>query len=209
MERITKRGRFIVVEGVDGSGISTQAARLSQWLEIRNRQKVLLTKEPTDGPVGLLLRQALNKRLQGFSPEVLALLFAADRLDHIAQQVLPALGQGNDVVCDRYLWSSLAYQGQDIDQEWIKAINSKTHSPDITIFIRVEPEVTLDRINRNRFQVDLFEQETILHRVLANFDMLVQAAQERGERVIVIDGAKTIDTVTAEIIQLLDKHNQF
>lgn len=201
MSESKRRGRFIVLEGVDGSGITTQAAKLAHWLEQFYGKKVLSTKEPSDGPIGLILRQALNKRLQGFNSETLALLFAADRIDHINHTILPALENGNDVICDRYLWSSLAYQGRSLNQEWIREINSKAIYPDLTIFIRVEPYVTLERIQQNRFQVDLFEQETILKDVLARFDQLIMEASEKGESVFVIDGTKKVDIITSEITQ--------
>lgn len=208
------RGRFIVIEGVDGSGISTQVARLHAWLEERTGCKVLATKEPSEGPAGLVLRQALNKRLQGFSQEVLALLFAADRLDHVNHQIRPALDQGSHVICDRYLWSSLAYQGESAGGEWVEAINAKALKPDLTLFVRVEPEITMARIRNNRFQVDLFEQEAFLKRVLARFEHLVEKAQAEGETVAVIDGSMPIESVATAIqdrVQAfwLDKQSQF
>lgn len=199
MEKESRQSRFIVFEGVDGSGISTQVARLHAWLESRTGCKVLSTKEPSDGPAGLLLRQALNKRVQGFSQEVLALLFAADRLDHVNHQIVPALTQGSHVICDRYLWSSLAYQGESINPAWIEQINSKALKPDLTLFIRVEPVVTMARILDHRFQVDLFEKEIFLQRVLARFDELVESARRKGEAVAVIDGSLPIDQVALAI----------
>lgn len=199
MEKESRQSRFIVMEGVDGSGISTQVAKLHAWLESRTSCKVLSTKEPSDGPAGLLLRQALNKRVQGFSQEVLALLFAADRLDHVNHQIIPALAQGSHVICDRYLWSSLAYQGESINQAWIEQINSKALKPDLILFVRVEPAVTMARIRDHRFQVDLFEKEVFLQRVLVRFDELVESAREKGDPVVVIDGSLPIDRVTLEI----------
>lgn len=193
------KGRFIVIEGVDGSGISTQVARLQDWLEKRTGRKVLSTKEPSEGPVGLILRQALNQRLQGFSQEVLALLFAADRLDHLNHWIQPALAEGYHVICDRYLWSSLAYQGESAGQDWVEQINAKALKPDLTLFIRVEPEVTMERIRNNRFQVELFEKEAFLKRVLARFDVLARRAQDQGEQVALIDGSMSVESVAKAI----------
>jgi len=188
------------LEGVDGSGISTQAARLQAFLESYSGRKVLSTKEPSDGPVGFLLRQALNQRLTGLNQEIFALLFAADRLDHLNQRIRPALAQGSHVVCDRYLWSSLAYQGESVHTDWVEQINARALKPDLTLFIRVAPEVTLERIHSNRFQVDLFEHKAFLERVLARFDDLVAQAREQGEPVVVIDGSLPVESV-AHVIQ--------
>lgn len=194
-----KKGLFIVLEGVDGSGISTQAARLHRWLEERYKSKVLLTKEPSDGPIGMSVRQVLTGRIKDVAPDTLALLFAADRLDHVQQQILPALNQGHHVICDRYLLSSLAYQGLDLNQEWVAEINSHALKPDVTIFIRVSPSTTLKRIRGNRFHIDLFEQENTLQRVLANYDLLLAKERAQGESVIEIDGEHPIDWVTQDI----------
>src|SRR4051794_39709628 len=109
-------GRFIVIEGLDGAGTTTQTERLATRLR-EEGHRVLTTREPSDGPVGMLLRQALTGRLTlpgahaPLADETLALLFAADRTDHLASRVEPALGRGEVVLCDRYVLSSLAYQG--------------------------------------------------------------------------------------------------
>lgn len=193
------RGNFIVLEGIDGSGLTTQAAQAAHCLEEVNRCRVLLTKEPSDGPIGLLIRQALSKRLQGLGAEELALLFAADRLDHLAHQITPALAQGSDVICDRYVWSSLAYQGQDLSREWLESINEKAIVPDLTVFLRVEPEISLDRIEKSRLKTELFEQENTLRRVLGKFDELADRARRRGEKVAVIDGSQPTEIVASSI----------
>lgn len=194
-----QRGIFIAMEGVDGSGISTQSAVLQRWLQAEEQAKVLLTKEPSDGPVGNLARQALTGRLQGIAPETLALLFAGDRVDHIRQQINPALENGHHVICDRYLLSSLAYQGLDLDRHWIEEINSQIIRPDLTIFIRVAPATSLQRIRANRFQIDLYERESTLQKVLANYDQLLAESRKRGEQVVEIDGEQTPELVSKAI----------
>ncbi|HYY53573.1 MAG TPA: dTMP kinase, partial [Myxococcales bacterium] len=114
--RAPSEGRFIALEGLDGSGTTTQAERIASVLRAQGR-RVLLTREPSDGPIGTLIRLALTGRLglpQRSGPlteEALALLFAADRVDHLAAVIEPALERGELVVCDRYVLSSLAYQG--------------------------------------------------------------------------------------------------
>src|SRR5579864_7294663 len=110
-----KRGLFIVLEGLDGAGTTTQLVRLAERLR-RAGERVVATAEPTDGPIGALIRQALRRRLvhrdgRALTDESLALLFAADRVDHVAGEIEPALARGQHVLCDRYVLSSLAYQG--------------------------------------------------------------------------------------------------
>ncbi|MGZ6028562.1 MAG: dTMP kinase [Myxococcaceae bacterium] len=131
------RGRVIVLEGIDGSGTTTQTARLVASLRAAGHV-VLGTREPSEGPMGLLLRQALTRRLVGISDRVLALLFAADRLDHLASLVEPALAEGKVVVSDRYVLSSLAYQGMRLPLAWVEALNAAARPADLTLYLDVE-----------------------------------------------------------------------
>jgi dTMP kinase len=197
------QGKFIVLEGIDGSGLSTQAARLVPLLARETGQKTLLTKEPTDGPAGLLIRQALSGRLQNITPQTLALLFAADRLDHLDNFILPALARGENIVCDRYLWSSSAYQSLECDAAWVENINCFARRPDLTVFLRVRPDVSLARIARSRFQTELFERKEILSRVLAQFERLLAAGRAAGQNVAAVDGEPEPDAVTSAVARLL------
>ena len=165
------RGLFIVVEGIDASGSTTQASRLSAYLRERG-SRVVQTHEPSDGPAGMLIRLALNRRLSApawapedgepafasLDPLALALLFAADRRDHVATRVEPALAHGIHVVSDRYALSSLAYQGLHADAEWILAINRHAPVPDLTVFLDLPARQADDRIRNSRMQRDAFEQ---------------------------------------------------
>lgn len=199
MEKKINRGKFIVLEGIDGSGISTQAQIIKSWLEKKYEKKVLLTKEPSDGPIGAMIRQVLNKRLKGIDEKSLALLFAADRIDHLKHKILPALNQGSFVICDRYLWSSLAYQGLKIDESWILKINKFSFKPDLIIFIKVKPEVSLQRIYNNRFQIDVFEKKEILKQVYRNYLDILEKWEDSKEKVVIINGENNPDKVTQEI----------
>ncbi|MDQ6740692.1 MAG: dTMP kinase, partial [Actinomycetota bacterium] len=167
------RGLFIVLEGPDGAGISTQAALLRSAL-VRQGLKAVETKEPTIGPIGAVIRQALSHRLvyppdQPVDDDVLALLLAADRLDHIRADILPRLEAGTHVVCDRYRLSSYAYQGATLGQEWVRAINSRSITPDLTFFLDVPPEVSITRIEHRGQYVELYETEERLRPVYANY----------------------------------------
>jgi len=149
-------GKFIVFEGLDGSGTADLASRLVEWL-VKRRLRSWFTREPSDGPVGSLLRQWLAKRSR-LSEETLALLFAADRVDHLYRQagILDRLRGGDYVVCDRYYLSTYAYQQQEqpadpnrpwIDLGWLRAVNEKwCLEPDLTLFVDVPIDLCLRRM---------------------------------------------------------------
>lgn len=202
----TTRGRFIVLEGVDGAGTTTQARRLESWLRIEGRA-VHLSREPSNGPIGSLIRQILTGRLvAGASDdapasqvrgETVALLYAADRLDHIQAEVEPVLDRGIHVVSDRYVLSSFAYQSRDCPLEWVRSLNRYAPEPDLTILLRVPPDVALERIARTRSRRERFEQATVLEHVASTYDELV--AELPAERRLVLDGENTPDAIAERI----------
>jgi dTMP kinase len=200
------RGLFVVLEGPDGAGISTQTALLHSGL-VHREFKAIATKEPTTGPIGALIRQALTHRLvyppaQQIGDDVMALLYAADRLDHVRADILPRLDAGTHVVCDRYRLSSYAYQGVTMGQEWVRALNKHSIAPDVTFFIDVPPEVSQQRIKLRGAYVEMYETEERLRPVYANYLQLIDEARKEGERIITIDGRQGIGAVAATILQM-------
>ena len=158
---------FVAFEGIDGAGLTTHARLTERFLESKGL-KVVLTKEPTDGLVGGLIRACLRGEWRT-DPMTLQLLFAADRSHHVSSVILPALRSGRAVVTDRYLFSSLAYGSLDLDYEWLKLVNSRFPLPDVTFVLDIEPEVALRRIREDRFAVELFEELEKLERVRAAY----------------------------------------
>lgn len=200
-----KRGLFIVLEGPDGAGISTQTALLRSHMADRGL-KVVATKEPTGGPIGSVLRQALAHRLvyppgEPVGDDVMALLYAADRLDHLRADIIPRLEAGTHVVCDRYRLSSYAYQGLTLGQEWVQALNSRSITPDLTFFIDVPPDICQQRIAARGGYLELYESDERLRPICANYQSVVEDARANGERVITIDGKMAIGVVSNEILQ--------
>ena len=194
------RGYFIVLEGIDGSGTTTQAHLLHETLE-SSFGRCLLTREPSDGPIGMLIRQILKGRLTGrdigggsapFDPKSLALLFAADRLDHLQSEIVPAIKAGSLVVSDRYLLSSLAYQSVDAELTWVKEINRQAVKPDLTLFLDVPHDLALQRLAESRADTERFEKAETLERVVSNYRGLV--SQARGNTVT-IDGKLPVNEV--------------
>ncbi len=190
------RGLFIVLEGIDGSGLSTQAHSLHRTLA-RQGQPSVLTKEPTTGPVGKLLRRALGDQLS-VSEETMGLLFAADRREHVRQTILPQLLEGIHVICDRYYLSSLAYQSRTVSEDWLWHINSFALIPDVTIFINLPVQEAMKRIDSRGLEREVYEEASILNAIRNVFCRLLHEKAERaGKRIMVVDGRPGIRDVAA------------
>lgn len=195
----TTRGRFVVLEGLDGAGTTSQASRLVARLLAAGR-RAHLTAEPSGGPFGSGIRQVLTGRIGGgpgpFDRKALALLFAADRLDHLRAEVEPRLAAGVDVVCDRYVLSSLAYQSLDAPMAWIAEVNRFAPAPDVTLFLRVRPEVALGRREAaSTGTVDLFERLPLQRKIARAYEKAL-VDHGRRHRVVELDGELPLDEVT-------------
>ncbi|MBB4664911.1 dTMP kinase [Conexibacter arvalis] len=196
-----ERGRFVVIEGLDGAGTTTQAERLAAALRERRGLAVELTKEPTNGPVGAVLRQAIEGRVT-LDPVSLALAFAADRADHLfnpVNGVVAALEAGRWVVSDRYVLSSLAYnRGGATSREWLAELNRHAIAPDLTIFVAVDPDVCVSRIGARSSAEELFHSREQLVAVDRNYRELIDAGHVRGP-LATVDGSGAIAEVEAAI----------
>jgi len=190
---MTPEGLFIVFEGLDGSGLSTQAARLAAFLT-RHGREVLLTKEPTTSPIGQLIRSALKRHL-AFSPFTLQLLFAADRSEHLAKEIEPAVQARKIVISDRYILSSLAFGSVDLELTTLQQLNARFRQPDLTIVLDTPPRVCLARIRENRDTIELFEEETRLEKVRAQY----LALQEHFANTVIVAGDRPVEDVAQEI----------
>lgn len=206
--------KFIVIEGLDGAGTTTQARRLTDRLTELGHG-TLLTREPSDGPIGVLIRQMLSMRVvsrpghefQPVNRESLALLFAADRLDHIENEIVPALNDQKYVVTDRYYHSSFVYQGdvdhsEHFDIHWVKTLNERALKPDITFFVEADVELCLSRISR-RNQTDIYESREKLTRLHARYSQVFQDLEESGERIIRLDARRSIEELHQQILELV------
>lgn len=201
MQAPQERGRFVVVEGLDGAGTTTQAELLATALRERRGVAVELTKEPTNGPVGAVLRQAIEGRIR-LDPVALALAFAADRADHLfnpVNGVVAALEAGRWVVSDRYVLSSLAYnRGGETTREWLAELNRNAIAPDLTIFVDVDPDLCVSRIGARSTAEELFHSREQLIAVDRNYRELIDAGQVRGP-FDTVDGSASIAQVAASI----------
>lgn len=186
-----KRGVLIAIEGIDGAGKSTQARLLVEWLKSRGIEAEY-SREPTDGPIGRLIVEMME--LRTLSPPIDALLFAADRLHHYASYLLPTLERGCVVVCDRYLHSSLAYQGATVgDVEWVRCLNKHVPPPDLGIYIDVEPEIG---ISRKRGRSSIFEDVNLLRRAREIYLDFVRSGE-----LTLIDGRHNVEEVSRLVVE--------
>ena len=198
------KGRFLALEGIDGSGKSTQLALLLERLRQRG-VPCLGTREPSDGPVGSMLRQILTGRLTA-DGRVIAGLFTADRLDHLVNGrdgILRQVESGVTVVTDRYYFSSYAYQGVEADMDWIIDSNRLCAGllrPDATVFLDVPVSRALDRITRNRAHTELFEEEGRLTRVREKYLEAFRRLEGR-ETVLTVDAAGTPEETAERVWQ--------
>jgi dTMP kinase len=207
-------GRLIALEGIDGSGLTTQATLLARALRASGVD-AYVTKEPTEGPMGGLLRLALGRRLGRrpqeasdgaatfvpLDPHVIALLFAADRLDHLATDIEPRLTTGVTVICDRYVLSSLAYQALDVDMKWLRDINTQARPADLTLFLDVPPETAIERVVRRGGHNEVYEHLETLRRVYANYQTSLNDLRAAGAHVAVVSGAASIEAVTRDLLR--------
>lgn len=195
-------GRFLALEGIDGSGKSTQIQRLLERLASR-RIPCYGTKEPTDAPVGSLIHQIMTGRMTADN-RVLAGLFAADRLDHLLNEtdgILQKVQSGVTVVTDRYYFSSYAYHSVDVDMDWVidgNRLSAELLRPDVTIFLDVPVQKALERIGRGRSHTELFEKEDRLTAVREKYFEAFRRLQST-EAVAVIDADADADTVAERI----------
>ena len=193
-------GRLIVLEGIDGAGTTTQAHRLHEALKAEGRDSHL-TREPSDGPIGRLLREILSGKHRPVDPPTMALLFAADRADHLAREVEPALKRGAVVISDRWYHSSLAYQGSDEDREWILTLNARARRPDLTIILDVPPELAAERRAADQRAEEIFDAIEVQRKVAHSYRLVVDRLQDR-EWIAVLDGTQPVEDIAAEVHRL-------
>lgn len=199
-----RRGLFIVFEGIDGSGKTTQAKRLFSYLKGGEGKQLLggrgayLTEEPTRGAIGRSIREALAGRRR-LSPEALQLLFSADRAEHVAREIEPRLKRGITVISDRYFFSTLAYGGITTDIDWLWDVNRKFPLPDIVFLIDVPLRVAMARLRAYRKRLTIFEAPRKLARIRRNYGIL----EKRFKNIVRIDGNRSVEAIHEDVVQIL------
>lgn len=208
-------GFFLVLEGIDGSGTTTQAALLAERLTSEGRS-VHVTREPSQGPVGRFLRQILAGDVtdpQGPPAwDAMALLFSSDRLDHVRREVQPALLRGQVVICDRYDLSSLVYQSATSPLgegalPWLRSLNDQALRPDLTLVVDVPAEVAEERRKARDEKAEMFE---ILELQLKLRDFYRRASEFLPrDRIEVLSGVGTPEEVGERLYASLTRCAEF
>ncbi len=200
---MAQRGRFIVFEGLDGSGKSTQLRLLEQRLLVLGR-RVFRTAEPTDGDVGRYLREALSGE-KPCSTAQLAALFLADRIAH-NEEIAAHLDAGEDVICDRYYYSSLAYQGPGTDPGWVADMNRRCPAimkPDLCVFLDVDYRRCKARLDAGRDALEIYERDLGFMEATRNAFLAVFRRYEDEDRIAIVDADRDRDAVAEEIFAVV------
>jgi len=189
------KGFFICVEGLDGCGKTTQTKLLVKRLKTMDLDAVY-TAEPSRGKIGRFIQKHCLHGEKRTFPVVEALLFAADRFEHVKMEVVPALNKGKIVVSDRYVYSSLAYQGATgLDLKWIKMINEHAIRPDLAIFVDVDPETVIKRLKPKKSVMENLETQRKVRGVYVKF-------VEKGE-LVRIDGNRSKKEVADDVLKVV------
>ena len=201
-----KRGKFIVFEGIDGAGKTTQINLLANYLREQGRS-VYCTAEPTETVSGGLLRDALSGVTRRTVCEMAA-MFVFDRINHNVNPVngiQKMLNDGFDVICDRYYYSSLAYQGSGTDPVWVSNMNlncPEIMRPDVCIFLDLTPEQSMARINRNRATQEIYENEEKLTLVRNQFYRVFEELKDR-DNIQIVDAYRSVEEIHQSIVKLV------
>lgn len=196
------RNLFIALEGIDGSGKSTQVNLLKEILE-KSGHKVYCTAEPTNSPIGTIIRNIFTHKMEA-DHRVIAGLFIADRLDHLLNKtdgILKKLAEGYTVITDRYYFSSYAYQGTHMPLEWVIEANSLSAEllkPDINIYIDITPELSISRLKKGRTSMELYETMSNLKDVRDKYKEAFNRLKSK-ENIFITDGNRDAEAIASDI----------
>ena len=191
---------FIVFEGIDGAGTSTQIKRLVE----SNPEKYIATAEPTKGETGLFLRRMLAGDFH-VDEKTNAYLFAADRCEHIYGKngIIQLINEGKTVVSDRYFFSSLAYQAQSCGKELPELLNSPFPLPEYLFYFKIDPKISLGRVNARNEKKEIYEKLDLQLKIAALYEEVISSYEtpekSQGMKVIRIDAAQSIEKISAQI----------
>ena len=197
-----KKNLFIAFEGIDGSGKSTQVKLLTENLE-RAGHRVYSTCEPTDSPIGTIIRNIFNHKLEG-DHRTIAGLFVADRLHHLLKKtngMLKKLEEGYTVITDRYYFSSYAYQGVHVPIDWViqaHSLSAGLRRPDLNIYLDMRPEISMNRLSKGRTSLELYETVENLKEVRNKYFEAFNK-QKNLEKIFITDGNRLPEIIAADI----------
>lgn len=197
-----KKNLFIALEGIDGSGKSTQVKLLTDYLT-KAGHKVYATCEPTDGAIGKLIRDIFSHKVES-DHRIIAGLFVADRLDHLLNKtngILKKMEEGYTVITDRYYFSSYAYHGTHMQMDWVVEANSLSADllrPDLNIHIDISPEISMQRLKKGRTSLELYETSENLRNVSEKYTAAFELLKSK-EQIFITDGNRDAEAIAADI----------
>ncbi|MDR0324312.1 MAG: dTMP kinase [Treponema sp.] len=196
---------FVVLEGGDGSGTTTQLAMLTERLKNTQKLPFFPTFEPTDGKIGLIIRAALKKEII-LNPETICFLFAADRNEHLYEKdgIIERAARGGLVISDRYFLSSLVYQGIECGDELPEIANSRFPAPEITIFFDIKPEIAIERI-KSRPSREIYEHLDFQKKVHEKYLSVLKNFTEKGGRVEIIDASEEASKIADKVWSIISQ----
>ncbi|MBQ3928507.1 MAG: dTMP kinase [Clostridia bacterium] len=200
-----QKGKFIVFEGLDGSGKGTQIQLLAAEMKKRGRT-VYITAEPTSSSTGGMIRDALGGFIERDAYELSA-MFLTDRIFHNVNKtngIQQFIDRGIDVICDRYYYSSFAYQGTDADLDWVMQMNlncRKILKPDLCIFLDVDIDLCDERIENSRLEREIYENKAAQKKIRQRFFEVLERLAD-SENIKIVNAARSIEAVSADIINI-------
>jgi dTMP kinase len=193
-------GRFVVLEGADGAGTTTQARILAHRLKAEKKIDYLLTYQPSRGTLGNYAREMMqHTEFEKADWMKLALVFAADRLDHLRHEIQPALDAGQWVICDRYVISSYVYQSLHIDEVLVQEINQYARVPDLTFFLHISPENAAARRQKRAEAEDVYEHKQFQAEIHNAYQRYTQLGVQHVGNVVSVDADREIELVSEQI----------
>lgn len=198
-----KKGKFIVFEGIDGAGKTTQIQLLAKRLR-ESGVDVDVSAEPTTNESGKALRRALSGQDKKSYCEMAA-MFVLDRIGH-NYEIRELVDAGKTVISDRYYYSSLAYQGKATDYNWVRTMNidcPDIRRPDVCIYLDLTPEESLKRISNGRESVEIYENLEKLTEVRASFYYTIEDLRKDGEQIFIVDASRSIEEISNEIFNIV------
>lgn len=196
---------FIVFEGIDGSGTTTQIAHLASVFAQRNTP-VFFTAEPTERPEGKLIRRILKGEIEA-DPGTVAHLFASDRHEHLYGKdgIFEHLEHGEIVICDRYVLSSLAYQGISCGNDLPHYLNARFPAPGLTVFFRIEAQKAMQRV-QTRKELEIFEKLPFQQAVEAAYEAEIASAMQSGWKIEILNAEQSLEMVSRQLVDIIDRH---
>jgi len=199
-------GLFICLEGIDGSGKSTQTEKITEFLTKQGKNFVVTKEHNENYAKGEEIQKVLDHKIKVNSPLEFQEMYVANRQDHLEKLVIPSLKEGSIVLTDRYFWSTIAYGSLGVDKETLIKLNKNFIAPDLTILISVKPEKAMERLKNSRSSSEIFEKLKKLKIIDQTYKWL---NLNFSQQIITINGERSETEITSQMINIITKNKKF